>query len=195
MAIAVEQLPPRGFGRARMQVIPDATSATLREFLLANVEPGAVVISDGLGSYQAACGADYRHKPLGVRASGLPAHESLPGVHRVASLAKRWLLGTHQGAVEADHLQAYLHEFCFRFNRRHSRSRGMLCYRLLEQAVAAGPVTYRSLIVNARPKRRKPTAPTGPRRNPPSLTLPPVGRPWRQPPPATNTGEASPNLS
>ena len=106
VAIAVEQRSPTGYGRARMQVISDATSETLREFLLANIAPGAVVISDGLGSYPAACGEDYRHTPFNVRASGLPAHVPLPGVHRVAALAKRWLLGTHQGAVEADHLQA-----------------------------------------------------------------------------------------
>ena len=73
-------------------------------------------------------------------ASGLPAHVPLPGVHRVAALAKRWLLGTHQGAVEADHLQAYLNEFCFRFNRRHSRARGLLFYRLMHLAVGAPPL-------------------------------------------------------
>ena len=66
---------------------------------------------------------------------GMQAHELLPAVHRVAALAKRWLLGTHQGAVKPAHMQAYLDEFTFRFNRRHSRSRGMLFYRLLEQSV------------------------------------------------------------
>ena len=69
-------------------------------------------------------------------------------MHRVASLLKRWLLGTHQGAVEADHLQAYLDEFAFRFNRRRSEFRGLLFRRLLEQAVQVGPVSYRSLVVN-----------------------------------------------
>lgn len=180
VAIAVEQRSPKGYGRARMQLIPDATSITLREFLLANVEPGAVVISDSLGSYPAACGEDYRHKPFNVRASGLPAHVPLRGVHRVASLAKRWLLGTHQGAVEADHLQAYLNEFCFRFNRRHSRARGLLFYRLMELAVGTPPLTYRHLVVNPQPKRRRPIAPQGARSKPASLALPPAGRPWRQ---------------
>jgi transposase-like protein len=180
VAIAVEQHSPKGFGRARMQVITDATSETLRKFLQENVEPGAVVISDGLGSYPGACGEDYMHKPFNVRASGLPAHVPLPGVHRVASLAKRWLLGTHQGAVEGDHLQAYLNEFCFRFNRRHSRARGMLFYRLMQLAVGAPPLTYQDLVVSSRAKRRRPTAPTGPRPQPDSLALPPAGRPWRQ---------------
>lgn len=163
-----------------MQVIPNATSGVLREFLLANIEPGAVVISDGLGSYPAACGEDYRHKPFTVHASGLPAHVPLPGVHRVAALAKRWFLGTHQGAVEGDHLQAYLNEFCFRFNRRHSRARGLLFYRLMPLAVGAPPLTYRDLVVNPRPKRHRPTAPLGPRQQPGSLALPPASRPWRR---------------
>ena len=179
VAIAVEKRSPKGYGRARMQLIPDATSVTLREFLLANVEPGAVVITDGLGCYPVACGEDYSHKPFNVRASGLPAHMPLSGVHRVASLAKRWLLGTHQGAVEADHLQAYLNEFCFRFNRRNSRARGLLFYRLMQLSAGAPPVIYRQLVANPRPKRVPPTAPTGPRQRPGSLALTPPGRPWR----------------
>ena len=122
----------------------------------------------------------HRHTPFNVRASGLPAHVPLPGVHRVAALAKRWLLGTHQGAVEADHRQAYLNEFCFRFNRRHSRARGLLFYRLMHLAVGAPPRTYRHLVVNPQPKRRRPIAPQGPRPQPGTLALPPAGRPWRQ---------------
>jgi hypothetical protein len=73
--------------------------------------------------------------------SGYPAHVSMPGVHRIASLLKRWILGTHQGSVVPEHLQAYLEEFTFRFNRRTSRSRGLVFRRLLERAVATGPVT------------------------------------------------------
>ena len=73
-------------------------------------------------------------------------HVSMPGVHRVASLLKRWLLGTHQGAVQARQLDYYLDEYTFRFNRRTSRSRGLLFYRLLEQAVATEPVTYRDIV-------------------------------------------------
>ena len=180
VAIAVERHNPKGFGRIRMQVIADATAETLRAFLLANVEPGTVVVSDGLGSYSGACGKDYRHEPFNVHASGQPAHVPLPGVHRVASLAKRWLLGTHQGAVENDHIQAYLNEFCFRFNRRHSRARGLLFYRLMQLAAGAAPLTYQDIVVNHRSKRLRPTAPRGPRPKPGSLALPPAGRPWRQ---------------
>ena len=70
----------------------------------------------------------------------------LPAVHRVASLLKRWLLGTHQGAVSAAHLPYYLDEYTFRFNRRKSKSRGKLFYRLVEQAVAIEPTTYKKLV-------------------------------------------------
>jgi hypothetical protein len=106
------------------------------------------------------------------------AAELRPGVHRIASLAQRWLLGTHQGAVDEAHLGSYLNEFVFRFNRRHSRSRGMLFYRVLELAVAHEPVRYRDLIVNARPAGTPRRAP-GARGHPASLERPPAERPWR----------------
>ncbi len=144
-----------------MAVIPDATAPTLRAFLLAHVERGSVVVTDGLKSYPSAVGPDYSHRPFNVAGSGQPAHVPLPGVHRVASLAKRWLLGTHQGAVEADHLQVYLNEFCFRFNRRSSRSRGLLFFRLMQLAAGAPPVTYRQMVVNPKSKRTRPTPPAG----------------------------------
>jgi hypothetical protein len=100
-------------------------------------------------------------------------------VHRVAALVKRWLLGTHQGAVEADHLQAYLNEFCFRFNRRSSRSRGLLFFRLMQLAAGAPPVTYRQLVVNPQRKHTRPIPPPAPRSHSGSLALPPAGHPWR----------------
>lgn len=157
---------------------------TLRKFLLDNVEPGSVILTDGRKSYPNAVGTDYTHKPFNVAGSGLPAHVPLPGVHRVASLLKRWLLGTYQGAVEADHLQEYLNEFCFRFNRRTSRSRGMLFYRLMQLAATGTPVTYRELVKNPKAKRAAPTPP-GRRGRPGTLAMPPAGRPWRQ---ATDLG-------
>lgn len=75
-----------------------------------------------------------------------PAHVSMAGVHRVASLIKRWILGTHHGSVQPEHLDAYLDEFVFRFNRRTSNSRGLLFYRLMQQAVASDPVTYADVV-------------------------------------------------
>ena len=85
------------------------------------------------------------HQSVHLRADD-PAHVSMPGVHRVASLLKRWLLGTHQGAVRCEQLDHYLDEFTFRFNRRRSRSRGLLFHRLLEQAVITQPVTYERIV-------------------------------------------------
>jgi ISXO2-like transposase domain len=88
-------------------------------------------------------------------------------VHRVASLAKRWLLSTHQGSVEEAHLQSYLDEFVFRFNRRRSRSRGLVFYRLLELAAGHDPVRYRNIVADKRPRKIPPTPPSG-RGHPPT---------------------------
>ena len=121
----------------------------------------------------------YLHSKTVLSASGDPAHVAMPAVHRVASLLKRWLLGTHQGSVAPEHLQAYVTEVACRFNRRNSGRRGLLFYRLLEQAVATEPISYRELVVNPQPKSRQPIPPAGRRANPSSLALPPVGRPWR----------------
>jgi hypothetical protein len=118
-----------------------------------------------------------------MRQQNDPAHLVMPGVHRVASLLQRWLLGTHQGRVSHDHLDAYLNEFTFRFNRRNSRRRGLLFYRLLEQAIAAEPVTYRSLVVNPNATGRRSPLPSRPGR---VATVPAVHRPWRAN--AANTG-------
>ncbi len=99
-------------------------------------------------------------------------------MHRIASLAKRWLLGTHQGSVDAAHLQSYLDEFVFRFNRRRSRSRGMLFYRVLELAVAHTPIRYRDLVADPQPKSVPPKPPSSPG-HPPTLDRPRANRPWR----------------
>jgi hypothetical protein len=101
----------------------------------------------------------------------------LPAVHRIASLIKRWLLGTHQGSTDADHLPAYMNEFVFRFNRRNSRSRGMVFYRVLQLAVDHDPVRYKDLIVTKHPRKIPPTPPTS-RGKPPSLERPRADRPW-----------------
>ena len=108
-------------------------------FVQASIEPGAQVRTDGSAAYRALGKLGYDHQRLG---SDVAAHVSMAGVHRVASLIERWILGTHHGAVQPEHLDAYLDEFVFRFNRRTSSSRGMLFYRLLQQAVVTDPVTY-----------------------------------------------------
>jgi len=176
VGIAVERVAPRGFGRCRMAVLADASAGSLRGFLVDHVQDGATVITDGWPSYPAATRELYVHDRL--VAPGAEAVKLLPGVHTVSSLAKRWLLGTHQGAVDDAHLASYLDEFVFRFNRRRSRSRGMVFYRVLELAVAHDPVRYRDLIAAPRPGTA-PRTPPGTRGRPPSLERPPAGRPWR----------------
>ncbi len=126
----------------RLARIPDVTAGSLRAFIQANVEPGSVIISDAWQGYASINKAGYTHKKISVRASPQTASDLLPHVHRVASLLKRWLLGTHQGAVHPEQLDFYLDEFTFRFNRRDSKARGMLFYRLLYQAVRTEPRPY-----------------------------------------------------
>lgn len=181
VAGAIERAPGGrpGFGRARLAVIPKADADSLRRFITEVVAPGSVVISDGLRSYPIALsGSDFEHQPINVRRSGLQAHEVLPGIHRLFSLTKRWLEGTHQGAVQFEHLQAYLDEFIFRFNRRNARHRGLLFLRLLEQAVQVKPVRYTDLVATPAPTGRSGPVPRT-RRWPGTLAVPPLGRPWR----------------
>jgi transposase-like protein len=127
--IAVEVLQPRGFGRCRMAPLVDGSGAALQGFVTDHVEPGATVITDGWQGYHGLAKLGYvhqRHSQRATRVRGGDAGQLLPAPHRVAALAKRWLLGTHQGAVDRAHLPSYLNEFVFRFNRRHSRSRGKI---------------------------------------------------------------------
>ena len=143
VAIAVEgdQAPER----VRMRRIPDVTKDTLTDFVLDHVARGSEVRTDGWQGYFDIGRHRFKHVVTNVSASGDPAHVVLPHVHLVASLVKRWILGTHQGAVSHAQLDYYLDEFTFRFNRRHARHRGLLFYRLLEGAVAADPHPYRAL--------------------------------------------------
>lgn len=145
--IGIEKMEPKGFGRIRLQLTEKATKNSLQAFIRDNIEPGSVISTDGATFYADATNHGYIHEPTVVSGSDIAAHVSLPGVHRVAALLKRWLLGTHHGAIKPKHLDAYLNEFVFRFNRRTSRSRGLLFYRLLEQAVKCEPVTYCSITI------------------------------------------------
>ena len=135
-----------GIGRIRLQRVADASEASLLPFVQNAVLPGSVVHTDGWKGYANLGTKGYKHTVTNIRRSEELAHELMPRVHRVASLLKRWLLGTHQGAVQPQHLDYYIDEFTFRFNRRRSRARGLLFYRLLEQALAVNPVPYRHLV-------------------------------------------------
>jgi transposase-like protein len=141
VVIAVEVLEPKGFGRVRMHHIPDASGGSLLPFIKGAITPGAIVHTDGWRGYDGLEARGYTHRKTVIATSNDPAHVVMPAVHRVASLLKRWILGTHQGSVTPEHLQGYLEEFTFRFNRRTSRSRGLVFRRLLEQAVVTAPVT------------------------------------------------------
>jgi hypothetical protein len=144
----------------------------MQKFVSDTIELGSTVVTDGLSSYYPAVRGGYTHERI-VGAKG-----ELPGVHRVAASCKRWLLGTHQGAVEPGHLQGYLNEFVFRFSRRTSRYRGLLFLRLMQLAVDHDPVRYRELIVNPRPRAKAPKPP-GSYGHPPTVERPPANRPWR----------------
>ena len=179
--IAVEVSEPKGIGRCRMQILADGSAESLHPFVTASIAPGARVITDGWQGYAGLRKLGYVHErrsQRAARARGEDPGRLLPAVHRVASLAKRWLLSTHQGSVDETHLQSYLDEFVFRFNRRRSRSRGMVFYRVLGLAAGHDPVRYRDLTAGKRP-RKIPPAPPPVRGHPPSLERSPAERPWR----------------
>jgi len=126
--VALELQAPKGFGRVRLRHVPDASGESLVPFVCEVVAPGSVVLTDAWGGYNDLAKHPYTHKVVSLSASSDPAHVVMLGVHRVASLLKRWILDTHQGSVDPVHLQAYLelkriNELTFRFNRRTSRSR------------------------------------------------------------------------
>jgi transposase-like protein len=143
LVVIAAQVKGRNIGRIRMRRIPNASATSLHPFVLDAVEPGSTLHTDGWVGY---CGLEargYSRKTL-VNATG--AAELMPRVHRVASLLKRWLLGTHQGAVSHAHLDYYLDEFTFRFNRRASQHRGKLLYRLVQQAAQVPHSQYKAIV-------------------------------------------------
>ena len=141
VVIAVEDKSPiekKGIGRIRLKNIPDASASSLIDFIVKNIEPGSIIRTDGWAGYQSLKSIGYEHIIEGSK--------DLRIAHLVISLLKRWLLGTYQGAVRECHLDYYLDEYTFRFNRRSSSSRGKLFYRLMQQAVVVNPVTIGQII-------------------------------------------------
>lgn len=146
VVIAVEAYET-GPGRVRLARVPDTTANTLEDFIIANVKRGSIIHTDGLKSYGDISRYGYTHRITNMSAvEAEAAHVSMPNAHRVASLLKRWLLGTHQGGMSREQLDYYCDEYVFRFNRRRSRSRGLLFYRLMEGAVATDPHPYKDLL-------------------------------------------------
>jgi hypothetical protein len=156
IAVAVEVVGTRP-GRIRMRQIPDASSNSLQAFVDEAVAPGSFLHTGGWLRSDRLEKRGYRQRIISFKSRQEPASELLPRVHEVVSLLKSWLLGTHQGAVTRAHLDYYLDEFTFRFNRRASRHSGKLFYHLVQGAIAVDPAPYTSLVrqLRARPKRRR----------------------------------------
>lgn len=141
LVVGAVEVRGKGSGRVRLQVVPDASATSLTGFVAANVAPGAVVLTDGWGAYAPLHTQGYRHRPK-TQGDRARAAKILPRVHRVFGNLQTWLRGTHHG-VGADHLQAYLDEFTFRFNRRRTP---MAAFQtLLGLATAQPPTTYKML--------------------------------------------------
>lgn len=144
VAVAVEIKLEMKLGRVRLSVISDASKESLLAFVKENIEKGSEIVTDGFPSYSSLYENEYKHTVY-VQKKTQTEDEKLPHVHLISSLLKRWLLGTHQGAVSEKHIQAYLDEYTFRFNRRKAAKRGLLFYRLLEGAVVAKPIPLKEL--------------------------------------------------
>ena len=151
IAVAAEK-SGRGIGRIRLRRIEDVSADTLITFVRDVVVPGAMIHTDGWRGYNGLAAAGYRRHVSVISDSPDPAHEVMPRVHLVASLLKRWLVGTHQGGIQHPHLDYYLDEFTFRFNRRRSQARGLLFHRLAQQAVAICPAPYKSIVGGSPPR-------------------------------------------
>jgi transposase-like protein len=136
----------RRLGRLRLAVVDDVSAASLERFLASAVARSAPVATDGWSGYRGLDAAGYHHERHVVRTSPEDAATELPAIHLVFSLVKRWLLGTHHGAVGKKHLEAYLDEFVFRFNRRTARSISHRFARVIQQAVLTRPTTYRGIV-------------------------------------------------
>jgi transposase-like protein len=151
VAVAVEDRGAEGIGRIRMRVVGDAARTTLGRFVRQTVAVGATIRTDDWAGYGSLASDGFRHEVVG-------AHD-LKLAHLAISLLKRWLGGTHHGAVSPEHLDAYLDEFVFRFNRRRSEHRGLLFLRLLQNAVQIEPVAYPAMVHHVRgpkPSRHNP---------------------------------------
>jgi transposase-like protein len=155
MVLVAAQEDGVGIGRIRLKHVADASAKSLHAFIVDSAEPGSTVHTDDWTGYQGLEAKGYAHVVTTIHKSGKAAHELLPRVHKVASLLKRWLLGTHQGAISHEHLDSYLNEFVFRFNRRTSAHRGKLFLRLAEQSVITPPLPYHCLVKGVRKARTR----------------------------------------
>lgn len=147
VVIAVEVLK-KGTGRIRLQIVPTASEKDLSQFITTHVEMNSTIITDGWTGYGNITRKGYVHQVERLEEKE-NQNQMLPNAHRVASLLKRWLIGTHQNFVSPSRLQIYLEEFVFRYNRRKSNTRGLLFQRIMEQAVKRNPVRYQEIMSNS----------------------------------------------
>lgn len=154
LIVVAAQEDGRRIGRIRMRRVPDASANSLQGFIAEAIEPGSVVHTDGWNGYCGLQEKGYLHEVTPQTGPVGSEEDLLPRVHRVVSLLKRWLMGTHQGAVSHEHLDYYLDEYTFRFNRRTSRHRGKLFYRLLQQAVSVEPAPFETLVKHVRGRKK-----------------------------------------
>jgi transposase-like protein len=147
LVVIAAQIDRKGIGRIRLRRISAASATPLVAFVKHAIEPGSVVITDGWEAYAGLKQEGFKHRPRVINTSSKTALALLPRVHRVASLLKRWLVGIHQGALSGEQLDAYLDKFTFMFNRRTSKYRGKLFYRLVAHAVAGEPSSSCSRLV------------------------------------------------
>ena len=149
MVAAVEK-EGKKLGRIRLQVVPDCSGDVLKQSVITNVNHGSTVVTDGWKGYNFLDKSSYTH--FQVVASHTSKKESiLPGVHLIASLVKRLILGTFQGRFDPKHLQSYLDEYVFRFNRRKSRNVGKKFMRIAQQVTASTKATYKQVKAGASP--------------------------------------------
>jgi transposase-like protein len=148
--IIVTEFDGHKIGRIRMKRIPDASSGSLQTFINESIEQGSIVYTDAWAGYSDLKQNNYSHKISNISRKKENASDLLPNVHMVASLLKRWLMSTHQGAISHEHLDYYLDEYVFRFNRRSSQFRGKLFYRLIQQSVEATPVTFKDIRMDVK---------------------------------------------
>jgi transposase-like protein len=132
-----------GIGRIRLSTIEDASRVILTSAIQQMVAPGSSIRTDGWSGYSRLSSNEYTH--VSINNTNVKDADAIQIAHRVASLLKRWLVGTHHGAFSHKNLPYYLDEFTFRFNRRTSTSRGKLFYRLIQQALEIDPVPAKTL--------------------------------------------------
>lgn len=145
LVIIASEVKEYGAGRVRLAIIPDASRKSINLFIHENISKSSTIITDGWKGYVDLKKMGYVHK-ISEESVLSNSEEILPHVHRAAALLKRWLLGTHHSYVTMNHLQYYLDEFVFRYNRRKSKSRGLLFYTLLKQAILNNPIEYNEIV-------------------------------------------------